>query len=288
MNALFSRPLLATEHTEFDSGAESLALSIAQECNLRLAVVVPLLSNPEYEALAPQIAARAEQVIAGKAAVFRGQSAALGVALDVHIRRGEEPYREIVQEALDIRSDLIVIRRRGKRGFLANLVVGEMVNKVVAHAPCDVLIVPRNARMWRQCVLVAAEADLQGRQIASKATAVAAECGLPLYVVTVVQADAQRVQAESFIGEILMQARQRGVAAEGAVRIGKPYSEILQAATECLADLIVIGSRGDIYNISLGRAMVGGVAQKVMGFCEHPVLVVGSGPRMVKGMAHHE
>lgn len=285
MGASFLRPLLATEHTEFDSGAETLALSIAKQCNLRLAAVVPLVSNPEYEALAPQIAARAEQIIAGKVAAFRGQPAALNIELNVHIRRGEEPYREIVQEAVDTSSDLIVIRRRGKRGFLANLIVGEMVTKVVAHAPCDVLIVPRGAHMWHQCVLVASEPDLQGRQIVSKAIAVAAECGLPLNMVTVVQDDGQRAHAEAFIGEMLSQARHGGIAAEGAVRSGKPYSEILAAATDCQADLIVIGSHGDIPS---GRAMVGGVAQKVMGFCEHPVLVVGSGPRVTKGVAGHE
>ena len=32
----------------------------AQRCQLPLATVVPLVSNPEYEALAPQIAAKAE------------------------------------------------------------------------------------------------------------------------------------------------------------------------------------------------------------------------------------
>jgi hypothetical protein len=283
--ALFTRPLLATEHTEFDSGAETLALSIAQQCNLRLAVVVPLLSNPEYEALAPQIVAGAEQIIAGKVAAFRGQPAALNIELNVHIRRGEEPYREIVQEALDTNSDLIVIRRRGKRGFLANLIVGEMVNKVVAHAPCDVLIVPRGAHMWQKCVLVAAEPDLHGRQIVSKAIAVAAKCSLSLHVVTVVQANGQRAHADAFIAEMLSQARRSGITAAGAVRNGKPYAQILEAAIGCQADLIVIGSHGDI---PLGRAMVGGVAQKVMGFCEHPVLVLAYGPRMEKGLVDHE
>ena len=61
---------------------------------------------------------------------------AAGVQIDVVARRGEEPYREIVQEAVERRSDLIITRRRGKRSFLSNLLIGEMVSKVVGHAHC--------------------------------------------------------------------------------------------------------------------------------------------------------
>ena len=59
-----------------------------------------------------------------------------------------------------------------KLALLANLLVGEMVSKVVAHAPCHVLIVAQGAPMWRQRVLAAAEPTAQGRQIVATATAV--------------------------------------------------------------------------------------------------------------------
>ena len=54
MAHLFNRLLLATEHSEFDAGSEAMAFALAQRCQLPLATVVPLVSNPEYEALAPQ------------------------------------------------------------------------------------------------------------------------------------------------------------------------------------------------------------------------------------------
>ena len=47
MAQFFARLLLATEHTEFDTGAETLALALAQRCLLPLTMVLPLLSNPE-------------------------------------------------------------------------------------------------------------------------------------------------------------------------------------------------------------------------------------------------
>lgn len=271
MASLFTRLLLATEHSEFDTGAENMALALAKRCQLPLAAVLPLVSNPEYEALAPQIAAKAEREAAVKIGQLRAQAQADGVAIELRVRRGEEPYREIVEEAREQASDLIIIRRRGKRSFLANLLVGEMVSKVVAHAPCHVLIVPREARMWSQRVMVAAEPTEQGRHIVAMAIAVAAQCSLPLHLVTVVPAEALRQQAQAFVSDMVNQARLAGVAAQAEVRTGKPFTEILEARAASQSDLIVMGSRGDS---RIGRALVGGVAQKVMGLSDHPVLVL--------------
>ncbi len=271
MAELFTRLLLATEHTEYDSGAEAVALAMAQRCKLALSAVMPLVSNPEYEALAPHIAARAEAAAAASIAQVRALAGAAGVEIDLRLRRGEDPYREIVDEAIEHNSDLIIIRRRGKRGFLANLLVGEMVTKVVAHALCHVLIVPRGSRMWSQRVLVAAEPGAQGQRLVGTAAAVAAECGLPLHLVCVAASDSQQQSANEFVAQSLQLATQRGVQAQGEVRSGKPFLEILACAARCQADLLVIGSRS---NARIGRALVGGVAQKVIGLSEVPVMVL--------------
>ena len=121
MAQLFTRMLLATECSEFDAGAENVALALAQRCQLPLAVVLPLVSNPEYEALAPQIAARAEQEAAAKLAKLHAQANTAQVTIDLRVRRGEEPYLEIIEEARATNCEMIIIRRRGKRGLLANL-----------------------------------------------------------------------------------------------------------------------------------------------------------------------
>jgi nucleotide-binding universal stress UspA family protein len=271
MAELFTRLLLATEGSEFDVGAERMAFALAQRCRLPLVTVVPLVSNPEYEALAPQLAARAEQEAALKIARLREQANAAHVAIELRVRRGEEPYLEIVEEAKANNSEMLIIRRRGKRGLLANLLVGEMVSKVVAHAPCHVLIVPREAAMWSRRVLVAADPAEDGRPIVAIAAGVAAQCGLPLHVVSVVATEGLRAQAQGFVTQLTEQAQHTGVMAQGEVRIGKPFTEILAAREASGSDLIVIGSRGDS---RIGRALVGGVAQKVMGLSEHPVMVL--------------
>jgi nucleotide-binding universal stress UspA family protein len=271
MSQVFTRLLLATEHTEFDSGAESLALSLAKRCQLPLATVLPLASNPEYEALAPEIAARAEREAAEKIAKIRANANALGVAIDLHVRRGEELYQEIVDEARERHTELIIARIRGKRGFLANLLMGEMVSKVLAHAPCHVLFAPQAASMWHQRILVAAEPGVQGFRLISTAAAVAAECGLPLHLVYVTATDTHSAETDSFLAQAKKTALNSGVDLQTEVRHGKAFAEILAAATASQADLLVIGSRNDSH---VGHAMIGGVAQKIIGLSDKPVLVL--------------
>lgn len=270
MAHLFTRLLLATEHTEFDAGAEHLAMSMAQRCNLPLATVLPLASNPEYEALAPEIAIRAEREAAVKIAEIRQLAQAAGVSIDLRVRRGEELYREIVDEARLRSTDLIILRRRGKRGFLANLLVGEMVTKVAAHAPCHVLFAPQDARMWKQRVLVAAEPGAQGLRLVASAAAVAAECGLPLHLVCVTANDNKIAATHSFFSEARAATERIGVSFQTEVRHGKPFAEILDAAKATQADLLVIASRS---NDNIGHATIGGVAQKIIGLSDQPVMV---------------
>jgi len=271
MSQVFTRLLLATEHTEFDAGAEKLALAMAQRCQLPLAAVFPLASNPEYEALAPEVAMRAEQQAGAAVAGLRAAAQAAGVSLEPRVRRGEELYQEIVDEARERNAQVIIVRNRGRRGFLANLLMGEMVSKVLAHAPCHVLFAPRSASMWQQRVLVAAEPGVQGLRLVSTAAAIAAECGLPLCLVYVATSASPTAEVDSFLGQARKAAQNSGITLETELRQGKAFSEILGVAASCQADLLVIGSRNDSH---IGHAMIGGVAQKIIGLSDTPVLAL--------------
>jgi nucleotide-binding universal stress UspA family protein len=235
--------------------------------------VLPLVSNPEYEALAPEIAIRAEaEAAATKIAKIRSlESDKQGVVMDLHVRRGEEPYQEIVDEARERNTELIILRRRGKRGFLAKLMMGEMVSKVLAHAPCHVLFAPRGARMWSRCVLVAAEPGVQGLRLVSTAAAIAAECGLPLHLIYVTASDKPAADTDSFLAQAKKTALNSGIALQTQVRHGKAFAEIIAAGAAVQADLLVIGSRNDSH---VGHAMIGGVAQKIIGLSDNPVLAL--------------
>ncbi len=273
MSQAFHRLLLATERTEFDAGAERLALAMALRCAQRLAVVMPLTSNPEYEVVAPQLAERADRQAASSLAQLREQAVGAGVAIDLRVRHGAEAWREIVDEARERVADLIVIRRRGRRGFLARLLLGEMVGKVVAHAPCSVLIAPREARMWTQGVLAPIDPQAPDTRVVALAATLARDCALPLTIVAAVSNESAqaRHQAEATLAQAVRAADSAaGIRAEAQLRVGRAHEQILAAVGTTGAGLIVMGRDGEIRP---GRAWLGGVTQSVIGLTQLPVLV---------------
>lgn len=275
MVTAFTRPLLATEHGEFDAGAEALAFAIARHCRLPLAGVLPVVSNPEFETVAPQLAAKADAEAALKRQHLATLAQAQGVTLDLEVRRGPEAYLEIVDEARQRGADLIVIRRRGQRGLLANLLVGEMVSKVVAHAPCSLLIAPRDARMWTKEVLVGVDPQAPDAATLAQAALLARGCGLPLRVLCVATGEAGREAAAQALAAALAQARALHDRVDGEVQTGRPHQALIDTAQARGADLLVIGRHG---GTPLARAWIGGTAQKVIGLARCPVLVHVSHP----------
>jgi nucleotide-binding universal stress UspA family protein len=277
---LFKRPLLATEHGEYDVGAETLAFALARRCALPLGAVLPVTSNPEYEMVAPQLAAKADAEAAARREQLTARAGREGLDLELQVRHGPEPYFEIVEEARERGADLIVIRRRGRRGLLANLLIGEMVSKVLAHAPCSLLIAPRSAQMWSRQVLVGVDPQRVDAAMVALAAALAIECALPLRAVCVATNDAGRAPARQALESALALARRQGAQADGEVRVGRAHQELIHAAQACGADLLVIAKHGPD---GLARAWIGGVAQKVIGLAECPVLVHVSNPNLRPG-----
>ena len=263
---IFQRLLLATERTEFDRGAERLALALAQHCAAPLGVVMPLASNAEFEAAAPAVAERAERDAAARLAALRQQAQAAGIGIDLRVRRGPELWRELIDEARERGADLLVLRRRGQRGFLARLLVGEMVGQVLAHAPCCALVVPRDAGMWTRRVLVGAAPGDAGRQLVTLAAAVAAACSLPLSVVCVAErGTGHNAAARAFLADAERLAAAAGVTAGTELLSGAVPAQLLAATRRLDADLVVIGA---------GHARPDGVAHAVTGAASCAVLIV--------------
>jgi nucleotide-binding universal stress UspA family protein len=268
MASTYDRILLASEGTEFDVGAERVAIDLAARWRQPLLAVIPVVSNPEFEVVAPDLAERAEGAAAAHLERLRDAASKGGVELAGAVRLGETPYQEIVAEARERAADLIVLRRRGKRGFLANALVGAMSHSVIGHAPCDVLIVARAARLWSQGILLATDGSAHSAHAAEAAARIALRSSLPVSVVCVAQDDAARAAANVEAATIALRAA--GVRADGRTAHGKPHEAILDVAREAHADLIVVGRRG------LGqmeRLLLGSTSERVAGFADCPVLI---------------
>jgi nucleotide-binding universal stress UspA family protein len=87
----------------------------------------------------------------------------------------------------------------------------------------------------------------------------------------------QQVQsaAKTALDGLVSRTQRPDVGVDGILRQGSAWSEIIAAATEAKADLIVIGTHG---RRGLSRALLGSVAEKVVRGASCPVLTVHGPP----------
>lgn len=271
-NHPFKHILLATEHTDFDIGAERLAFAMAQKCGTPLRVVIPVLSNAEFESQAPALAQQADEEIARKISNLQQQADAAGVVLDIHIRHGDQASDEIVAEAKLAQSDLIIIRRRGNPGFLANMLVGEIVSRVIRDAHCHVLMVPRAAIFWSQQILAAVGEDAAATHIANLAGAIAGQCGVPLTLASIAKDQAEQTRIERLNAEHVARAAIHSPHTRGQVLVGPPVEQTVALAQSIAADLLIIGrQRYSVIPFMNGNHSI---MQKIAGALIVPTLVV--------------
>ena len=266
------RVLLATDGSEFSAGATRVAIAMARQCNAELTSMSMVLIG-ETEGVPAENLAQAEEEAQRVLESVRADARALGYGTRVEIRRGMQPYKEIVRLADELRTDVIVMGRRGRRG-LALRMVGDATRNAIGFADCSVLVVPRVARLWEKRVLIATDGSRYGDLAAVFAGRLAKLGGLPMSVVSVVrpQADeAQRAEGREAVERVRASLARESIDIEGALIEDDPTSGIVSAARERGADLIVVGSHG---RSGLGRLLLGSVSEGVIGQAECPVLVV--------------
>jgi hypothetical protein len=140
----YGRVLLATDGSEFSSGAVRHAINVAAENKATLRAVTMVFTNPEDEAFSPVGVRDAERKARKIVDAVKATADASGVDCETAVLRGTEPADEIVGAADAFGADIIVLGRRGKRG-LAQMMVGEATHQVIGKAKCPVMVVPRLA-----------------------------------------------------------------------------------------------------------------------------------------------
>lgn len=270
----WQRILLATEHTEFDVGAERLAVALGRQTRNPLDIVVPMVLNDELVIEAPDLAERFDAEASARRSELLRAAEESGTRVEVRVRGDSDASRAIVEHARETHPDLLVIRRRGRRSFLARVMIGEMAGNVASTAPCDVLMVPRACHPWKGAVLAGIDGSSTALHVAATAARVARTSATPLHLVCVASDSADEVvaHAREVLAHAIEALAREGHSADGTIRVGKPQDEIVAAATDCGADLIVVGRRGS--SGALRRAVLGSTAQKVVELAGCPVLVV--------------
>jgi nucleotide-binding universal stress UspA family protein len=253
-----------------------LAIDLAKRCGAKLTVMTIVLTTQDLEGvgthgLREQMEREAQAHIDAVVATAR----AAGVACDTQLVYGEEPHHEIVSTAAELKPDLVVLGRRGKRG-LARLMVGHATAHVAGNAPCDVLMVPRSGQVWSQRVLLATDGSAHGEAAARAAQAVATQCNVPVTVVSATtrsHSAERKAEARAAVDRVITAMRNAGMSADGLVKEGRPDEVVIDTAASSKSDLIVVGSHG---HTGLTRLILGSISERIMGQAQCPVLIARS------------
>lgn len=177
----------------------------------------------------------------------------------------------IVNRAQRNKVDLIILGSRGL-GHVSTFLMGSVSQKVIAHAPCSVLVVKKKTRGIKE-VLVA----LDGSKDADGAVVFLGSNFLREKIrSTVLYAWEYPYRlpesAVAIIKERCIQVmKTAGLAAKFQFVSGQVAKRIVEIAAQGKTDLVVVGSRG---LTGLKRFLLGGISQKIVLHSSASVLVV--------------
>jgi nucleotide-binding universal stress UspA family protein len=187
------------------------------------------------------------------------------------------------------KADVIVMGTHGGRGY-DRLTLGSVTNRVMRTAPCPVLVVsnaPRESMPEGQehgqvhrltrilfCTDFSKNSDTALKYAISATEEYNAELTL-LHVLEEVPSRAKTDDAikttKEQLEKLIPPEGRKTLKTKTAVRIGKPYQQIIQLALETQADMVAMGVRG---RGALDLAVFGSTTYRVMQLGPCPVLAV--------------
>lgn len=265
--------LVATDRSVYSEGAVREAIKFAKTCSSRLTVLSVLESNPEYETIGSKFFEQEEKEAKDHLESVKARAHKEGVECDTALLEGDAPDKSIVELAAQKRADMIIIGRRGRKG-LAKALMGEVASKVIAHAPCKVLVVPRAAQISYKNILVATDGSIHANAALTEAIAIAKRSGSRLIALSAIRDESERKEAESYSGKAAETAKNEGVEAEAVTPMGRSFNAIIETAGGRGVDLIVMGTYG---KTGFKKFLMGSSTEKVIGTAGCAVLVVKAG-----------
>jgi nucleotide-binding universal stress UspA family protein len=240
----------------------------------------PMLANP---VLCSQVKRDVADLVA--------DAVASGVPVETVVREAE-PWREILTVAAEKAADLIVMGTHGRGGF-EHLLMGSVAEKVLNRATCPVVTVcHEEGRTWEapglvRNILCATDLSPASAPTIRYALSLAAEFQCTLTLLHVIEGLDSPVYASlppavtvlSQHEEIARRELRDAVASdarewcqvEERIVPGRAAEEILRAAAQTAADLVVIGGHR---HASVARTVLGSTSQNVVRAASCPVLTV--------------
>jgi nucleotide-binding universal stress UspA family protein len=279
-SAPFPKILVCTDGSPDSEGAITAALNLAKTTGSTLYLLEVLFYLAGYELQAPDTLAppmvnlelmQAQETMARERLEARkAEAAGEGVLLTPRVRTGSSAYEGILEEAGELKPDLIIMGRHGYTG-LTRLLMGSVTARVIGHSPCNVLVVPRDVPLSFKRLLVASDGSKFSEAAWTEALSLAKTMNSELIGVSVAASDRDIPAATQVVRALEESASRQGIALDTMIPMGRPEEGIVKAADFKAASLIIVGSHG---RTGLKRLLMGSVAERVIGDAKCPVLVV--------------
>lgn len=133
--------LLATDGSTYSERATERAVDIAKSYGGHLSIVAATDLACELYAESPEVGEDLIEKARGTVEEGRKRADSSGVAVECHVREGLA-YKAIIDLAKEKKIEAIIMGSHGRTG-LRRLLMGSVVEKVIGHAPCPVLVVKR-------------------------------------------------------------------------------------------------------------------------------------------------
>jgi len=275
--------LVAYDGSESSKNALRQAVKLAKEVKGKIkAVSVVPLPEVEVELLTagkvPDILKKpADDLLAEAAKIAQSE----GVTLETEVKQGRI-YEEIINAADAEGSDVIVIGRKGI-SRVERMLMGSVTARVLGHTDREVLVVPKDAELGWETILLATDGSEYSDAALKEAIEFTKAMKGTLNVVSVVNRSEEfygeapeifekmEKQTKAQIDSVLKKAESNGVTAVPVLKDGDASRKIVELADEAKVGVIFMGSHG---RTGLKKVLMGSVTEKVIGLASCPVVVV--------------
>ncbi|MBF0567586.1 MAG: universal stress protein [Nitrospirae bacterium] len=264
--------LLATDGSQYSEGAIKEALLLAKSCGIKLTLLYVNGLSGGYESGGMTFVEHIDSKLTKYFDDIRELAAEENVELDIVIRRTDDTFEGIIEESYEKRSDVIIMGRRGMTG-LKRMLMGSVTAKIIAYAPCKVLVVPKDSEVKGERVMLATDGSSFSASAEKEAINMAKRCPQvkSLTVLSVAQSDTRLPEAQDIVARVKTAAGIAGVNAITVTGVGNPYEFIINKAKELDINVILMGTHG---RTGINRLLMGSVAERVVALSHCSVLVI--------------
>jgi len=268
--ARMEKLMVATDGSEYSESAVKEAINLAKICSSKLFAVSIIITSLEFPTVVPQVMEKEEKEAREHLESIKSRAAKECVDCEIIIHRSKEPFQDIVNDAARNEVDMIIIGTHGRTG-LKRLMMGSVTAKVIGHAPCKVMVIPKDARLTFEKILIATDGSVYSELASREAVSIAKRTGSGLIALSVAKNDENLPVAKESVNVVKELAEREHVKVETLTLKGEPYETIVKTAEQRNAGLIIVGSHG---RTGVERLLMGSVTERVIGHSKTAVLVV--------------